>query len=156
MPNYTVTWKIDIDASSSANAAILARLIQFDPNSLATQFMVSDGAASLSMEDVQGLSICTPEEDTPCLSVAADLIERVQYLLRDIIKEVPEMVSNLRQAGALDEHADYLDQGRDFAVPKKVLEAILQSREGQYWPPTHYSKSRKSELADIKNYRFFI
>ena len=41
MNEYTVTWKISLDADTPELAARLARVIMRDPNMIATQFTVT-------------------------------------------------------------------------------------------------------------------
>ncbi len=43
---YTITWKIEVDAESSTEAALIARNIQKDPKSTATYFEVQEWAAT--------------------------------------------------------------------------------------------------------------
>lgn len=42
MPEYLVTWKIDIDADTPEEAAMRALIVQRDPESVAAYFIVKD------------------------------------------------------------------------------------------------------------------
>lgn len=50
MKEYTVTWEIQLHATSPKAAAYEALRIQRDPNSLATFFEVSDGDATTGID----------------------------------------------------------------------------------------------------------
>ena len=53
--SYVVTWVIDLEADSADEAAILARDIQLDPDSMATVFEVTDEAGETHEIDVADL-----------------------------------------------------------------------------------------------------
>lgn len=53
MPKYLVTWAIDIEADSPEEAALEARRIQVDPESIATVFY-ADLGRHRTVVDVEG------------------------------------------------------------------------------------------------------
>ena len=50
MPRYYVTWDIDIEADTPEQAALEARKIQLDPDSLATVFTVVDEVEAMRVD----------------------------------------------------------------------------------------------------------
>lgn len=52
MPEYRVTWSIDVDAETPEDAANEARSAQLAPDSLATVFEVTDEAGNTETVDV--------------------------------------------------------------------------------------------------------
>lgn len=50
MPQYLVTWKIDIEDDSPVEAARHARAIQLNPDSIATVFELSTGAENFRVD----------------------------------------------------------------------------------------------------------
>lgn len=59
--NYLVTWSMELEADSPLDAAKLARKIQLDPDSLATEFEVEGKELSSSIElseHTRGLEQC--------------------------------------------------------------------------------------------------
>jgi hypothetical protein len=56
MPEYHVTWEIDLYADSPCEAAKEARAIHRDPDSLATVFDVTDETGETPRVDLEELS----------------------------------------------------------------------------------------------------
>lgn len=56
MPEFTVTWTIDVDGKSPEDAAANARAIMLDEHSMATVFDVADLSGSITRIDLLGLS----------------------------------------------------------------------------------------------------
>jgi hypothetical protein len=56
MPNFVVTWTIDIEADTPEGAARKALAVQRDQNSIATVFEVHDGEQSktVDLEEIDG------------------------------------------------------------------------------------------------------
>ena len=49
---YQITWKIEVEAESSEEAAQIALHIQRDPNSIATLFEVKDASGMIRKLDI--------------------------------------------------------------------------------------------------------
>ncbi len=56
MPEFTVSWSIDVDAKTPEDAARVAREIMLDEHSMATVFDVADPSGSITRIDLLGLS----------------------------------------------------------------------------------------------------
>lgn len=154
MPEYIVTWTIDVEADTPQEAALKAYAIQQDPTSRATCF----GTASWDEPEVVtfvDVAECNPKKFRNRRERAAyeDLLEKVQELLHDLTKQVDGKLDTLAKSGSgiLEERQQALEYGTaDYLLPRKIVLALLQDFTFQAQPPAH--RNTKAFKNDVKNY----
>jgi hypothetical protein len=80
MPEYHVTWEIELNADSPCEAAVKALAIQRDPDSIATVFDVTDKAGTTEQIDLAEVE--EEESDIACTRDEERAIDAAVTLLR--------------------------------------------------------------------------
>ena len=134
MTEYNVVWRIDIEAETPEQAAQLARNIQLDPESTATNFQIRrPGVSWLSEVDVAENK---PVHFTNAAEQATyeDLLSKVHRLLHDRVVNVDSKLLTLVLSGSGVLEAHKAAEGQPYLEPMKVVLALLKDMEDQQHP----------------------
>jgi phage I-like protein len=150
MTEYNVVWRIDIETGTPEQAAKLARDIQLDPESTATNFQIRrPGVSWLAEIDVAENKPVhftnTAEQET-----YEDLLSRVHSLLHGMAVNVDSKILTLVLSGSGVLEAHQAVEGQAYLEPMKVVLALLKDMEDQQQPLIHLNT--KKFKADVNNY----
>lgn len=151
MTEYQVNWNIDIEADNMDKAAMQARSIQLDPESIATFFNVSNKSNESVLVDTNQLKPVHFSDPTE-QETYEDLLLSVHSILHDMIKEVDSKLLHLAKSGSgvLEAHKIALSEGKRYLEPRKVVLALLKEFERQQAP--HPAMNTKQFKEDVLNY----
>ena len=156
MTEYQVNWNIDIEAESMDQAAMQARAIQLDPDSIATVFTVSHRNAP---DKVGEVDVVQPKKvyfkDEKEQEAYEDLLSKVHSNWHSMTLEIDKKLLTLAKSGSgvLPAHIRN-NEDKPYLEARKVVLALLIDFEREQQPPNFLNT--KAFKAEVSNYYALI